>query len=106
MNNCCVKIPHKAVTRDENPWEDFGLPMFLLFGVFTALKNWVHSFLYESELQANIIPTDYPKPKPFLISLCGSNIPRALGQGLVGVWRLCHFPVVPTQGAIPEKGEI
>ena len=33
------------------------------------------------------------------------NIPRDLGQGLVGVWRLYHFPVVPTQGSILEKGE-
>ena len=31
--------------------------------------------------------------------------PRALGQGMVGVWCLYQFPVVPTQGAIPEKGE-
>ena len=34
-----------------------------------------------------------------------TNNQRALGQGLVGVWRLHHFPVVPTQGAILEKGE-
>ena len=34
-----------------------------------------------------------------------TNTPRALGQGLVGVWHLYHFPVVPTQGTIPEKGE-
>ena len=34
-----------------------------------------------------------------------TNNPRALEQGLVGVWHLYHFPVVPTQGAIPEKGE-
>ena len=34
-----------------------------------------------------------------------TNNPRALGQGLVGVWRLYHFPVVPTQGVIPEEGE-
>ena len=34
-----------------------------------------------------------------------TNNPRALRQGLVGVWRLYHVPVVPTQGAIPEKGE-
>ena len=33
------------------------------------------------------------------------EIPRALEQGLVGVWRLYHFPVVPTQGAIPGKGK-
>ena len=34
-----------------------------------------------------------------------TNNPRALGQGLVGVWRLYHFPVVPTQGVIPEEDE-
>ena len=34
-----------------------------------------------------------------------TNNPRALGQGLVGVWRLYHFPVVPTQRVIPEEGE-
>ena len=39
------------------------------------------------------------------VSIWGINNPRALGQGLVGVWLLYHFPVVPTQGAIPEKGK-
>ena len=34
-----------------------------------------------------------------------TNNPRALEQGLVGVWCLYHFPVIPTQGAILEKGE-
>ena len=34
-----------------------------------------------------------------------TNNPRALGQGLVCVWHLYHFPVVPTQGAILEQGE-
>ena len=33
-----------------------------------------------------------------------TNNLRALGQCLVGVWRLHHFPVVPTTGSNPVEG--
>ena len=32
--------------------------------------------------------------------------PRAARQGMASVWRLYHFQVVPTQGAIPEEGKV
>ena len=44
-------------------------------------------------------------PRDVWMVLNNTNNPRALGQGSVGVLRLYHFSVVPTQGAIPEKEE-
>ena len=41
-----------------------------IFECYLNLEN----FVYESELQAQLIPTDYLKPKPYLINLCISNI--------------------------------
>ena len=34
----------------------------------------IQMVLFESEIQAQLIPTDYPKPTPYLINLRTSNI--------------------------------